>query len=446
MLNRSASVREPTKPYNANASGVGGLNHQGKLDSEAEKTPRDPKRRTVQVEYVEPQSQTVRGQASPPQHAAPDPVPHPVKANQGYTESSRKANAAAASRKPLPQDPPNVAAVSTGRSPQRPTVVQQGMAPPSRPVREPPRAVSDSTGAFAQPPPTSIARPNTGGSMSSASGGRLPSRGNSYSQPLAPAVAIANAQGSLAQPKSGRAYNISAPIPQPEPYISSTPSARPVSQRISARPQAANMDPKGHKRSTTLSNVFNRSGSFFGGGKSQPQSPSEPNKLEKKYPPTSMKSPLGTDSPRQSTDSRRPSIGFGRKNSDLSKHEKPRRFSLLPASFSFKSFGGSSKDSESTKYPVDHKSPQAHSSGRGSYDSQRQSGYDGPNESFRHVSAPITRQFENPPRTATQNSQDRYASAQYTSPNSRTLPPGQSYYIGESAAQTGLNISFSKKE
>ena len=446
LLNRSASVREPTKPYSSNIPAVGGLSHQGKLDTEAEKASRDPKRRTVQVEYVEPKSQTVRGEASPPQVPATALTESDARI-KATSESSRKVHAAVATRKPLPQDPPNIATHS-GRTPQRINVVQAGMPPPSRPGREPPRSVSDSTGAFAIPPAV-IARPNTGGSMSSANGGRLPSRGNSYSQPLAPTVAVTTAQGRLAQPKGARPYNISAPVPQPEPYISDSPQGRPVSQRLPIKTNTGSTDSKGHKRSTTLSNVFGRSGSLF--GIKSPASPSEGNKLEKKYPPTSMKSPLASsDSPRQSTDSRRPSIGFGRKNSDLSKQEKPRRFSLLPASFSFKNFTGS-KDSDSAKYPDQKLSNTSNTPGQGSsrqsFDSQR---YDGVKDPYpqqnRQVSAPVSRQYDRPPKSAPQSSHERYASTQYPSSNSRPLPPGHSYFIGESGPPTDLEASLSRPQ
>ena len=187
--------------------------------------------------------------------------------------------------------------------------------------------------------------------MASTSGGRLPSRGNSYSQPLAPVVAATNAHGGLAQPKNGRQYNISAPIPQDEPYYQDPSIGLSSAQRTTSRYSQApprRQEAKSHKRSNTLGNVFGRSTSFFT-GKSQPQSPSEEvrQQPEKRYPPTSMRAPMASESPRQSTDSRRPSFGFGRKNSDLSRADKPRRFSLLPASFSFKGLTGGNKESSS---------------------------------------------------------------------------------------------------
>ena len=373
LLARSASVREPSKPHVSNMSPVGGLGHQGKIDLDQvdkAKSPREPKRRTVQLEYVEPQSQTMRGEMSPPlrqQTVGFESAPMPKtgtrarSGSQGATDASHKTSAAVSARKPLPSDPPvpqessqAYQQVSTsGRTSQRPLTSESAMLPPMRPAREPPRSASDSTGAFAPIPSPSGARPTTGGSMASNSAGRLPSRGNSYSQPLAPTVAVTNAQGKLAQPKNARPYNISAPIPHPEPYISDPSIGRPSTQRLPSRHSqmpAPREETKSHKRSNTFSNVFGRSGSFFG-GRSQPQSPNEEVRPqpEKRYPPTSMKAPIVSDSsPRQSSDSRRPSFSFGRKKSDLSRQEtdlsrqdnKPRRFSLLPASFSLKNLTG----------------------------------------------------------------------------------------------------------
>ena len=461
-------MREPSKPYAANVSPVGGLSHQGKIDPEAEsaKMPRDPKRRTVQVEYVAPPSQTARGEISlPPQvptmGSAPDSAGRPLPVARGPVESSSAANNAAVARKALPKDPPNAegekkyATASTYRTP-----AQSGMLPPARPAREPPRSVSESAGAFGQVPPTSNARPNTGGSMSSTSAGRLPSRGNSYSQPLAPKVAATTAQGKVTQPpqpKGSRAYNISAPIPQPEPYISDMPAARPVFQRTPSDTKFGASGPKssegkGHKRSSTLSNMFGKPGSFFGVGKSQDKDRASqpPPKFEKKYPPTSMKQPIASESPpRRSTDSRRPSLSFGRKNSDLSRSEKStRRFSLLPASFSLKNFTGGSRDQSSDTsrhYPdmmvpsTPHSKSQSLAYGRESYDSQR---YEDTRNASRNVSAPILGGYEQPPRSAPAqpSSPDNYATgapAQYPSNNTRPLPPGHSYYIGEPSGGGG---------
>lgn len=374
LLARSASVREPSKTQAPAVSPVGGLTHPGRIDptqsAEKVKGPRDPKRRTVQVEYVPPSSQTVRGETTPSMQS-PISADSPVEigtavpktrarsGSQGPDGKQRHISGAPAITKPLPRDPstmPDMRPNETyhpsppgGRMQQRPVTSQQQMAPPTRPVKDIPRSTSDSIGAFvpASGPPTT--RPTTGGSMSSSGAGRLPSRGNSYSQPLAPTVAATNAQGRLAQPKNGKQYHISPPMAQQDAKHPDTSIGRPSTQAYStAPPLQSQHEGRGHKRSNTFGNVFGRSGSIFGGRAQATQDQPPP---EKKYPPTSMKNPIVIDSPRLSTDSKRStSFGFGRKSSDLkktndaSRQEKPRRFSLLPASFSFKSLASSSRE------------------------------------------------------------------------------------------------------
>ena len=352
-LARSASVREPSKPYTASPTApIGGLNHQGKFDQQAEgqRTPRDPKRRTVQVEYVAPQSQTARGQ---------DPVP--MEAHHSTSESPITASPnvprQASARKPLPQNPPvGSRSRQTGDFSESLDYQPQysaDMAPPPRSTRDVPRSVSDSASAFGQYPNTTP-RPNTRGSISSTNG-RLPSRGQSYGQPVAPTVAATNAQGRLAQPRGPR-YNISNPIPQPQPEIPNEPGDRPTSQRLPGRqaPVLINTSQvKSHKRSSTLTNIFTRPASIFGSSKSQAQTPTDSEKSQRKYPPTSMRGPIvsGTttrvSSESHRTEPRRTSFGFSRQSSDISRENRPRRFSLLPASFSLKNFTGSAKDASS---------------------------------------------------------------------------------------------------
>ena len=426
-------MREPTKSHNTIAPAIGGLNHPGKLDAQGEgqKGPRDHKRRTVQVEYVAPQSQTTRGE---------DPLPQDGsnykrgQATRGPTESTRQAPA----RKPLPQDPspahysrqPNTAAIAA--SPYE----SQGnadMAPPtSRRVRDPLRSASETASAFGQyPTNTSAPRPNTRGSMSSASGGRLPSRGNSYSQPLAPTVAATNAQGRLAQPKGPR-YNISAPIPQPEPYIPNEPGDRPSSQRMPPRQTPTPIDTskgKGHKRSSTLSNIFGKSGSLFGGSKSQAQTPTEAEKPSRKYPPTSMKGPIvsGTTgtTPRVSsesrrTESRRTSFGFSRKSSDVSRQDKPRRFSLLPQSFSLKNFSSSPKEAAHVGQYSEPSNLQPEQSSTPTYNTQQQVPYNFSEPSF---SQPRTRVLQKSQRNFSEayNQEDTAKHAGTSGPARRVM-------------------------
>lgn len=467
LLIRSASVREPAKPHPTNMS-PNSLSHQGNIGPEQgaaqSKAPRDPKRRTVQVEYVAPQRQTVRGEAlSPITSPATEASTTATPAGQGRTRVGgategpqgipSQYSAGPSTTKPLPQDPSMASGTRPNQTYQSSIGrTQRDMAPPMRPPKDMPRSVSDSTSAFGQLPSTTTTRPTTGGSMASTGHGRLPSRGNSYSQPLAPTVAATNAQGRLAQPKNGKQYNISAPIPQSGPFVQDDSMGRPSTQQYEPPTLGTHQDQSwGHKRSNTLGNFF-RTGSISG-GRSQPQSPGELHR-EKRYPPTSMKAPMSSDSPRQSTESRRPSFSFSRKNSDLSKQEKPRRFSILPASFSFKSFtsAGGSKDQSSDMRPVSERRqsstlqqapasrtssrPQtmAYNKSQGGNNDHRQeenipSGYDGQRDRTRENSTQGARRKEIPSRG---NPQNQYNNAQYQSqpdlyPPSRPPQPGQSY-------------------
>ncbi|MCJ1309638.1 hypothetical protein MMC25_003298 [Agyrium rufum] len=473
LLARSASVREPSKPQTANLSPVGGLTHAGKLDTdntEKAKGPRDAKRRTVQVEYVAPQSQTLRGESA----AVPATSPQ-----ERYTQPDSMRTVSSTQRKPLPQESPATtdsrqysaaqdSLANLSQKQQRIGTSQSQMQPPTRPGRDVPRSVSDSTAAFGQMPASSIARPNTGGSMASSSGNRLPSRGNSYSQPVAPTVATTNAQGKVTQPKNGRQYNISGPIPQADPSASGTALSRSGSQHTSARQDFAatpDEETRTHRRSTTLGGVFSKPGTLFG-AKPQPQPSQEGVRppREKQYPPTSMRAPIANEgSPRISSESRRPSFGFGRKSSDISKsekQEKPRRFSLLPASFSFKSFGGSSKDPDAPGSRHSRKqssSTQGMAFGRGaepsqSYDSMPH--YDGQKERNRQASNPQVRPDQRSgygnvtdPMTTTGGpyNASAYRTQQQAPPStsrSQNFPQQQSYLL-ESGSHTNPELSVS---
>lgn len=451
-LVRSASVREPSKPHSQTLSPGGTPGHPGKREEESSKNARDTKRRTVQVEYVAPRSETSRGETSPP------PVPSATKASSNLTpetvrkgtiqplsSDSRHANySSTSSRKALPQSP-----VEERQENRRHNQSQSSAA-----KREALRAESDSGEAVGHMPPTSVVRPATGGSMSSTGPGRLPSRGNSYGQPLAPTVAVTNAQGSLAQPKSGRSYNISAPVPQQEPEIPTDVAGRPVSQRLPGTRSSitTQSDMKGHKRANTFGNVFSRSGSLFG-GRPPAQATADIGRTEKKYPPTSMKAPISSDEsqPRTSTDQRRPSFGFSRKGSDISKPEKEqktRRFSLLPASFSLKSMAPSLKvesrapqDARPGTQPANfsYSSPTAaaaSSEGRRQDNKARE-------QHARHVSAPIQANERKPPRSAPYPD-TLYSSNQYST-SWRPGDPGTAYPYGE-VAPTESNKSFAQQD
>jgi protein-serine/threonine kinase len=365
-LARSASVREPTKTTNQSTpSPVGALSHaQAKLPQEDEVESatrrRNVNRHTIQPEYVEPQSHTTRGEAPVTASAAA------MRARSGSQGPASGATQLATRTKPLPQEPSvsNEATKVADYPTIPPSNSQQRMPPPTRPGRDVPRSVSDSAGAFSvttsQPStkPSQVTRPSTGNAASSSASARadprLPTRG-SYGQPVAPTVEAANAHGRVTQPKNGRGYNISAPIPQHGPSQSISRVPVPV-RNNETPPQIESAPPKTHhRRSSTLSGLgeklFGRSGSFMG-GKSPGDGPR--GKKERKYPPTSMKESIPAENqPRSSTDSRRSfSFGIGKKKSvDLESQqqpeEKPKRFSLLPGNFSFRGLTGGNKEQES---------------------------------------------------------------------------------------------------
>ncbi|PLB39936.1 putative serine/threonine protein kinase (Kin4) [Aspergillus candidus] len=357
-LARSASVKEPPKSHQSTIPSVGALLHQsGDISqdhsSDRSKTSRDTKRRTVQVEYVAPQSQTTRGEAptdlkivSPPQAGPVEVAPPRVRSNSQDAAPSLPYGI-------VPQD----------ASMEQPKRKAPAGAMPSRPPGgHLPRSTSESTPltATATGPPTSHpARPPTGGSMTSFNGGRLPSRG-SYGLPVAPTVAQTNAEGRLAQPKS-KQYQISAPIPQDQSI--GRPSAQPLPPRFNATPQQE--PPKGHKRSNTVSGIseklFMRTGSIFGGRGGQSNS----RQKTKRPPPTSMREPYGGDDSRMSVDSRRSM--YGRKTSEAGSDSRPRRFSLLPPSFSLKGLSSSRSQTPDedphAEQPPDHRLQQPPSTG-----------------------------------------------------------------------------------
>ena len=333
-LARSASVREPTKAQ-APPSAHGGLT--AKRDqinaTEKPKTTRDNKRRTVQVEYVAPQSQTQRGEASPPVDATPKARPVervPVEPTSGPMDGYQS---------------------SSGTRPPR----SAGGPPQTRPGGQPQRSVSDYTAFGTMSAATT--RPSTSGAVPQGTAmSKMPSRGNSYAQPAAATVAPTNAEGRFSQPK-GKNYSISAPYPQQESATMGEPSI--VPQPSAQRVQSIQMGPAGghpknsHKRSNTVTETIGRMTSMFGGRQnSYSQDPKGSvtsqdsysnqgeERKQKRYPPTSMPASMSNDNsigssgPRPSTDSRRrPSFSFSRKNTDDGT-KTSRRFSLIPSSLS----------------------------------------------------------------------------------------------------------------
>ncbi|KAF2969949.1 hypothetical protein GQX73_g3596 [Xylaria multiplex] len=345
-LARSASVREATKAKTTTTvPGHGDLaRKQGKVDPDEAayvKQQRDNKRRTVQVEYVAPKTQTQRGAE---QSEAPT--------SHGKTKAKSSSQAptdvhSSQHDKPLPKDPPVAKESYTGspRDTRKPTSSHRRDVPPPRAGQS--RSTTDHAymSTAAGPP---VSRPATGGSIhSSGSRGLVPSSRASYGIPLPPAVAGTNAQGSIQQPKGSKNYVISNPIPQEtpdvgfgRPSISMPPKFAEVSgfNTQSKPPSGA---AKGHRRSNTIGEIgdkiFGRSGSIFGARKKRADQAEKPSK---KYPPVSMSNTMPGES-RTSMDSRASrrsfSLGLGKKRSGSIMGSQPaaerppntRRFSIM---------------------------------------------------------------------------------------------------------------------
>ncbi|CAG8246998.1 unnamed protein product [Penicillium salamii] len=350
-LVRSASVREPPKTAQSNVPAVGGLSHHaGDVSqdppTEKSRTPRDAKRRTVQVEYVAPQSQTTRGEPPVEKPPSRSRIPVPSEAQnavptQQYAETAHKPTEAPALNlnKPLPGHFPRSTSDNAALTGTQSAAIPQGT------------------------------RPATGGSMNSfGNTGRLPSRG-SYGQPVAPTVTATNTQGSLAQPKSRQFALAQEPI-----HASTSTVSRPSTQNQQLPPTfnttPRQEPPKGHKRSNTVSSLsdklFGRSSSILGGRGTQTNAPRT--KQDKRYPPVSMKEPLGRENSRMSVDSRRSmQTPHNRKASESGAENRPRRFSLLPQSFSFRGFGTTRaqtpEEAPPSPGPVDPYGPQRPATG-----------------------------------------------------------------------------------
>ncbi|OIW23955.1 hypothetical protein CONLIGDRAFT_117835 [Coniochaeta ligniaria NRRL 30616] len=368
---RSNSVREAAKKATASPT-VGGLTtKQGGIDQDEAayvKAQKDAKRRTVQVEYVAPRTQTQRGEPSGSQPAAGKTRAR--SGSQGPVEVS-----SSSTDKPLPRDPP-VAKPTVGA--RRPPSAHRNaaVAGPTRPNRDGARAISDN------PYMTSVAgasgaRPPTGGSMQSTRSAR-----GSYSQPLPPEVADTNAHGRIQQPPRGTDRNYGMASPSQEQSMEYGRPSISVPQKFARVSGFAGEGPerpegregKGHKRSNTIGEIsgklFGRSGSLFGGrnkGKRSDQ-PVQGQEKQKRYPPVSMNYSMpGGDEPqgRPSVDSKRSSSrrsfsqALGRKRSgsvsgSQTSHEKQqnRRFSFIPG-FSLKAIGIGKDDGQALQQAAD---------------------------------------------------------------------------------------------
>ncbi|KAF2859372.1 Pkinase-domain-containing protein [Piedraia hortae CBS 480.64] len=273
LLGRSASVREPST-RSPQVTTPKTPAEVAETAAEARKQQRDAKRRTVQLEYVPPQPRA------------------------GKTETRNR----------------------------------QGPQVPQKDPMSPPTRTHSQRGQGYQAPGTA-SRPNTGGALG---GTRLPSRGNSYGQPVVATPTTENAQGFFSRPKSGSGYMISNPT-QVEHGGDGEQDTRPLQP-----PPTQNLpSSRGHKRSTTLSNIGDRlmGRSNSRRSKIEPSVPEE--RKNRRYPPVSMNNAmqarLGEETtPRPSTDSRRrPSFSsFMRKpEGPAADRRNSKRFSLLPGIF-----------------------------------------------------------------------------------------------------------------
>lgn len=332
-----------------------------------QKVPVDNKRRTVQVEYVAPASQTRRGESHTPADTprttdsgkqghskdrqttkeliVPKPDSHMARAATTAGVAGRSAGSHTdrpptageiSSRLPIPQTktrPVSYQHPQTQFTQGTPTVpAKEAQTPSRRPSTRDRNAPVGGSRPLPQPQvQTSTARPTTSGSATGASN-RLSSRGGSYSRGLvpAPSVTATNAQGKLQQPQSGKPYIISNPIPIPDntEQISSIglPSTQPMPGPIptKGRPstqEALAQKERGHKRANTVTGtsagVLGRLLPSSLGGGSQAQAG-------------------GDKSPRASIDQ-------GNGNSlpgKLSASTKSRRFSLLPPFYALRNMTG----------------------------------------------------------------------------------------------------------
>lgn len=352
MVARSASVREASnRKTTSTAPAIGGLtSKQGTVDPEAEaaayaKQQRDNKRRTVQVEYVAPNTQTQRG----------EPATAPATSSKTKARSGSQGPVEVQTEKALPRDPPGreqYAPISSRRPPSAHlNHVANQTKPASRSSREAVRATSD--GNYMTSAAGAGGRPTTGGSSNSMG---LGSGRATYAQPSAPMVADANVHGRIQQPVGRSNSNYEAPGHAQSQSQDFGGRVSVNSKYSKSYPgETDSTDSKGHRRSNTIGEIggkiFGRSGSLFGSRSRKSTQGGVPGEKVKKYPPVSMTQAIADDQAgRPSMDSKRSrrsfSLGLGKKRSgsitgsQTSLDKQNRRFSsLLPNSFSLKAIG-----------------------------------------------------------------------------------------------------------
>lgn len=393
-LARSSSARETAKQKPTSPSQIGGLSSKqgATVDPDAEavahaRAQRDNKRRTVQVEYVAPTTQTQRGGESGSAHPP-----------AGKTRSNKQ-GPIEVSQKPLPRDPPvSKDPYSRGASQsRRPQSAQHQQGTSSRPTREgQPRANTDN----AYIPSTATTRPATGGSMASTRSAGLGARTASIQQPpkanpanyVSPAATQENHNMDFGRP------SVSGVPPKFAEVSGFAGEDSPVRER----PMPAKQHPRGgHKRSSTLGQILGRSGSIFARKKGTEQQ----EKPSRKYPPVSMANNMTAGEepgPRPSIDSRASrrsfSIGFGKKrsgsiNGSQTSHEKPKRFSFLKGMMSK---DDSPRDYSQPDLPIQDPPMEQYTQ----YPPNTSHGYGTPPSAPAHHQRFASGQYEKSPRTA----------------------------------------------
>lgn len=424
MVTRSNSVREGQKQKTHSPIAVGGLNKaHGTIDTDAEppqRTPKETKRRTVQVEYVAPTTQTQRGAEPTTTNSRTRSV------SRGRNEQQQQQRAP--QDKPLPRDPPQSKEAAVAAQAARPSSSRRPASAHKNAGPNGPRDYRTAPDNTLVPPTATGARPQTGGSISSAASMGLQSKGY-YGLPAPPAVADTNAEGRIQQPQNVDEQHFDG---RPS---TSVPAKFAQMSGMNENTQTTGPPVKGHKRSSTIgeigSKLLGRSGSVFGRHRKRPEQ-SQP-KESRKYPPVSMTNSMPTGDepgPRPSMESkfsrRSFSLGLGKKRSGSvsgsqeSGDKAGRRFSLIPPSFSMKS--GMGKDGAGGTPPPENDSRPSLPIQDGRVDSPRGITSHGDARGSSPIFDPV---YNNRPPQTSQNPyrHQRFASAQLDNRKPNAIPP-----------------------
>ena len=275
-----------------------------KQEQRTPESPRDQKRRTVQVEYVPPRrhqredalveapretSEALR-ETSPNLTTKPPPEPRITNGDGAVMPPT----------KDLP--PPSMNANKT-----RQRVPRSTSDPPNQKRMTPQNLANDQfrPGSVPERDPRFSYNKEDMRPVSQ----RLPPSRGSYGLPSSAEVQKTSAQGQISGPTS----SLSA-----DPSKERTPSGHLIMPPSVEGPNQPQKQGRGHKRSSTLSGIsdrlLNRASSISRKGTKPQPPPVAPPKPDRSHPPTSMRPEFDSMSsnPRKSTDSGRRSLGFGR--------------------------------------------------------------------------------------------------------------------------------------